>query len=278
MARRIQTEADPQRLLAAITAAAVSDVAGADWAGISLFDRRGRTLVTRAATADRVVQVDRVQYEVQNGPCVESARSQRTVLSNDLAAEDRWPRFAGRAVGLGVRSILSLELFSERDRFGAMNLYSATPNVFDDLAEATGLLLAAHAALAMSHHQTRATMQHALDVRDVVGQAKGILMERFHIDNQQAFELLSLSSQNTNHKLVEVAEHLIDTGELYLPQVRRTCRTDCATLFGPGLSGRAFPSRSGSDPSARWQPFQLRSPGIAGRARRAGLPEGNPHG
>lgn len=217
LARQLQAETDPEALLEAITRGAVSDIIGADWAGISLFERHRQRLVTRAATGERVVEIDQIQYELMDGPCVESARNQRTIVANDLKAEARWPRFARRAVELGVYSMLSLELFSERDRFGALNLYGREPDVFDDAAEATGLLLAAHAALAMANQRTRSSLREALDVRDLVGQAKGILMERYHISNLGAFELLSTSSQNTNHKLVEVAEHLIRTGELLVP-------------------------------------------------------------
>jgi len=220
LARRIQHEPNPETLLSAITGTAVSDIHGADWAGVSLFERRRQRLVTHAATDAQVEVIDRIQYDMRDGPCVEAARAQRTIRSDDLTAELRWPRFVSRAVQLGVRSMLSLEIFAESDRFGALNLYSATPGVFDDAAEATGLLLAAHAALALVHQRTKITMREALDVRDLVGQAKGILMERFGISNQTAFELLSTSSQNTNHKLVEVAQHLIQTGELLTPTTK----------------------------------------------------------
>ncbi|HEX2902601.1 MAG TPA: GAF and ANTAR domain-containing protein [Jatrophihabitans sp.] len=216
LARRLQGEQDQDALLGAIADAAVFNVSGAEWAGISVrSDRAG--LITRAATDPVVPAIDEAQLTLGEGPGLDAARRRHTIRSADLVAERRWPRFAPQALGLGVRSLLSLELFGARRRFGALNVYSGQPNAFDEPAEAAALLLAAHAALAIGAQQTRSTLSHALDIRDVVGQAKGILMERYRIGNQEAFELLSTSSQNTNRRLVEVADELIRTGQLPLP-------------------------------------------------------------
>ena len=139
---------------------------------------------------------------------------------HDLAEERRWPRFAAVAFAAGVRSMLSVTLFLDRGNVGALNLYGRQPAAFNDLDEAIALLLASHAALALAGHDAEQNLIRALDVRDLVGQAKGILMERYKVDAQAAFALLSLSSQNTNQRLTEVARKLTVSGELPLPPDR----------------------------------------------------------
>jgi GAF domain-containing protein len=119
-----------------------------------------------------------VQYETGEGPCLDAARHQETVRSDDLRTDTRWPRFARQAAALGVRSMLSFQLFAGGDSFGALNLYAADPAAFGPDSEKTGLLLASHAALAMAAARTEAGLLTALDSREMIGQAKGILMER----------------------------------------------------------------------------------------------------
>jgi GAF domain-containing protein len=158
-----------------------------------------------------------VQYQAGEGPCLDAARHHQTVRSDDLRAEARWPRFARQATGLGVLSVLSFQLFAGDDSFGALNLYAADPAAFGQDSESTGLLLASHAALAMAAARTEAGLLTALDTREMIGQAKGILMERYKITGVQAFGLLVASSQGMNRKLRDVAEHLVATGELLTP-------------------------------------------------------------
>lgn len=136
---------------------------------------------------------------------------------DDLRAETRWPGFARRAVALGVLSVLSFQLFAADDSFGALNLYSPDAAAFGPDSESTGILLASHAALAMAASRTQEGLLTAMDSREMIGQAKGILMERYKVTGVEAFGLLVASSQAVNRKLRDVAEHLVATGELLTP-------------------------------------------------------------
>ncbi len=167
---------------------------GAEWAGISLLEQ-GR-LVTRGATDQVVEDIDRHQYELDEGPCVSSNRNARTIRADDLRDEPRWPRFADAAVRLGVQSMLAVQLFDDERKLGALNLYAAQPDSFDETAETTAILLASHAALAIAEQRDVSHLRFALDARDLVGQAKGILMEHYHISAAEAFDLLATSSQH----------------------------------------------------------------------------------
>jgi hypothetical protein len=215
LSREMQADLTSEALLRHIVMAAASEVPGAQYAGITLVN--GNKLSTSAASAALVIQVDRVQYEVGEGPCLDAARRHATVRSDDLRSESRWPRFARQAADLGVLSMLSFQLFVQTDSLGALNLYSGDAEAFGPQSESDGLLLASHAALAMTAAHTQASLLAAMDSRDVIGQAKGILMERYKITGVEAFGLLAASSQAVNRRLRDVADHLVATGDLLRP-------------------------------------------------------------
>jgi hypothetical protein len=145
---------------------------------------------------------------------------QQTVRLPDMTTEQRWPNFTGRTADLGVLSMLSFQLFVQKDNLGALNLYSADRNAFDDDSENVGLLFASHAAVAMSDAQQMEHLGKAIADRDIIGQAKGILMDRHKLTADQAFTVLSRASQNTNTRLIDVAHALSTTGELLPPAGR----------------------------------------------------------
>jgi len=211
----MQADTTSEALLGRIVKAAVSEVSGARYAGITLVN--ARKVSTPAATSELVERIDQIQYETGQGPCLESAARHQTVRSDDLREEARWPRFARRAADLGVVSMLSVQLFAGAESFGALNIYAESAKAFGPDSESTGILLASHAALAMAAARKEANLLAAMDTRDLIGQAKGILVERYKITGVQAFGLLVASSQSVNHKLRAVAEHLVATGELITP-------------------------------------------------------------
>jgi transcriptional regulator with GAF, ATPase, and Fis domain len=213
LARTLQDENDVDKTLQAIVEAAVGTVPGAQHAGLSVVERR-REVKTRAGTAEVVYQVDEAQYETGEGPCLSAVYEQQTVSLPHMASEDRWPEFTARAIELGIGSMLSFQLFVQQDNLGALNLYSADKNAFGDDAEHIGLLFASHAAVAMSGAQREEHLTKAMQARDVIGQAKGILMERHKLTADQAFSVLTRASQQTNTKLIEVARYLAEVGEL----------------------------------------------------------------
>jgi transcriptional regulator with GAF, ATPase, and Fis domain len=214
IARSLQEEhADLAATLQTITAGAVDAVPGVESASISYVTGH-RTVESRAATGELARRADELQTRVHEGPCLDSIWTQQTVRIDDMATEHRWPRFAAGAAALGAGSSLSFRLFVEEDDLGALNLYATEPHTFGAESEDVGLVFAAHAAVALAGARHEHDLQAALGSRDVIGQAKGILMERYKLPADEAFLLLARVSQRTNRKLVEIARDLTETGAL----------------------------------------------------------------
>lgn len=213
LARTLQNEEDLEATLAAMVHAALELIPGAVAASISVAEKR-RTIRSHAASSDLPSTVDRLQEEHGEGPCLDAAYEERIVCVPDFRHEDRWPDFAPAAAMAGAKSLLAFQLYTDGDDLGALNVYGADYDVFGPEAEEAGLLVAAHAAVAFADAQQIAHLNEALAARDLIGQAKGILMERFKITAQQAFVLLTAASSRANIKLRDVAEHLTTTGTL----------------------------------------------------------------
>ena len=213
LARTMQRQPDNDAVMDTIVAAAVATVPGAEEASISLAER-GRRVISAAATSDVPRRFDAVQTELRQGPCVDSAYEHETVRVDDLGHDTRWPELARRAEEVGVASMLCVQLFVDGDDLGALNLLAGQPNAFSDGSERIGLTFASHAAVAVAQAQKLNHLGAALASRDVIGQAKGVLMERYKITPAEAFALLAKVSQDTNRKLHQVAAYLTDTGVL----------------------------------------------------------------
>ena len=212
-AREVQQQSDREGVLRTVVDGGLRIVPGAQEGSITLVTGR-RRVRSQAASNPLCERVDAVQEEVGDGPCLETAFEQHTVLVPDLATDPRWPRFSTRAAALGVRSMLSFQLYVEGDNLGALNLFSRSVGAFDDRSVLVGELFAAHAAVAYSAVQRESALERALASREVVGQAQGILMERSRLNADQAFAALQRASQQRNVKLAEVARRLVETGDL----------------------------------------------------------------
>lgn len=213
-ARELQDEIDPHSTMQAAVRLATSNVRGCDAAGIAILRRSG-SLETPAYTDEVVLAVDELQECLREGPCVQSAWEDRVVHSGDLAGDPRWPSWGPRVADeLGVHSTLCFQLFTRADVLGTLSLYSTTRRAFDEQDRDEGLALAAHVAIAVAASQREQQLTAALDTRTTIGQACGIVMERYHLDAQRAFELLARISSETNIKLRELADTLIDTGHI----------------------------------------------------------------
>ena len=195
-----------------IVASAATQIPGAEDAGITLVER-GR-VSTPAATSELVLRVDEIQYETREGPCLSVLGDEPLIQVDDLLEDTRWPRFSPQVAALGVRSMLSFHLQAQRRVLGALNLYATQPGAFNAQSDAFGMVLSAHAAVVLALITKVDNLSIAVQSRDVIGQAKGILMERYRLTDQQAFDLLVSASQATNTRVHEVATHLADTGEL----------------------------------------------------------------
>jgi GAF domain-containing protein len=213
MAELVRTIAAPrtlEQILKDVTTTAVELIPGADVAGVLLV-KKGGAFESLADTAGLAAELDKLQHDFGEGPCAEAALQETVVRSDDLRTESRWPRYAPAAVELGVLSGLSFKLYTADRTAGALNLFSFRAGVWDTDAETTGAVLAAQGAAAILATRHGEHMQAALSTRDRIGQAKGIIMERYDVDDVRAFEMLRLLSQESQTKLAEVAQRVIET-------------------------------------------------------------------
>ena len=209
LARTLSAPRTVDERLRAITASVVDLMPAETCAGILLVSK-GTTFETVAPTSPLLRKLDSVQKELGQGPCVAAAIKNLVVRSDDLRTETRWPQFAAAAVDSGIFSSISFQLFTAREKMGALNLFAFEPNAFGPEEEATAEVLAAHAALALTAARTEEQLRSAISSRDIIGQAKGMLMERFGINAIEAFELLTKLSQETNVRLNAVAQQVIE--------------------------------------------------------------------
>ena len=213
MAELARTTAAPstlKQILDGVTAAVVELIPGADLAGVLLV-KKGGAFESLAETDSLVAKLDKLQHEFSEGPCAEAALQDTIVRSDDLRSESRWPHFAPAAVELGVLSGLSFKLYTADRTAGALNVFSHRADVWDTDAETTGAILAAHAATAILAQRQGEQLQAALLTRDRIGQAKGIIMVTYGVDDVSAFDMLRRISQETQTKLADVAQRVIDT-------------------------------------------------------------------
>jgi GAF domain-containing protein len=199
-----------QPTLDAIVAVA-AELSGFD-AGLVLVER-GR-LIPQAATGRAPHLLDVVQQERNTGPCIDAAECQEPVRMDDARADDRWDGFGDHAAQVGVVSMLCLPLWIDERLVGTLSLYSDRPAAFSEQDERIAMMCATLAAAALADAQRSEQMRAALVSRDLIGQAKGILIERRKITPDQAFAVLVDVSQHRNCKLTVVARHLVETGEL----------------------------------------------------------------
>lgn len=222
LARTLEAEDDTDAMLDDVVVAAVAQIPGADEGSISTVVHR-RDMISHSPSGELPKRLDALQAEVGEGPCLDAAFTEALVRVPDMARESRWPRFASLAAEAGGASMLSFQLWVEGDSLGALNLYARTPHAFDEESEQVGLLFVAHAAVALAGAQKQDQFAASMATRDLIGQAKGILMERYQIDAQRAFALLVRVSQDGNRKLRDVATELAGTGQLtqVTPDARR---------------------------------------------------------
>lgn len=185
-------------------------VPGFDAIGLSTVDRHGNA-TTRAKTSDLVDVLDATQYKLGEGPCVDTLHGANVVTVPTIRHDQRWPRYVPQAVAEGLRSQLAVRLFVDDDgTVGGLNLYSTVSDDINDEAVSTAALFAAHAAIALGSAKEREELNAALESRKVIGQATGILMERYEMSEDRAFAFLVRASSHGNIKLRDIAQELVD--------------------------------------------------------------------
>ena len=173
-----------------------------------------RNLLTVCASGPVPRQLDELQVETGTGPCLTAARKQIVVRMHDVAADTRWTEFCAAALDRGVASMLCVPLFVDDQKLGTLSLYGESAGAFRENVEPVARVLATLSAIALADSRQRERMDRALHNRDLIGQAKGILMSRHGIGADAAFEMLRTHSQRTNSKLLAVVERVVETGAL----------------------------------------------------------------
>ncbi len=207
---QLQTESSDSDMLLRLFTKAAAETIGSDYASVTLVCRG--QVETPVMIGEIAAASDALQQELGEGPCLRSATDDTTIWIDDMRHEERWPKFCTAAADLGIGSMACFCLYIAGEERGALNLHSTTANAFDDETRALGQLFAAHTATVFSAVREKEQLRTALSSRDLIGQAKGMLMERYGLGADQAFSLLARLSQDSNTKLVDIARQVVDAG------------------------------------------------------------------
>jgi hypothetical protein len=194
--------------LASVTAAAVHLISGVDCADVLLI--KDGEYQSTAATSEVAPTVDAAQRRTGEGPCLDASGPAVMIRCDNLSEDSRWPHFAPAALAAGVHSVMSFQLYNHVADTGALNMFGYHPRRFNAESEAIGAMLATHAATALIAANRQHQFESALASRDVIGQAKGIIMERLDLDAVRAFEFLTRMSQNSNTPVAMVAQEIAE--------------------------------------------------------------------
>jgi GAF domain-containing protein len=188
---------------------------------------RGEKPFTAAFDGQMALDADELQYERGYGPCMDAGRAGQMLLIDDMRNEQRWPDYAQHAAAHGVLSSLSVPLPFQGATIGALNTYATRPQFLDDRDVEIAEEVAAWVGVAVGNAEAAARtiedpnhLRTAMMSRAVIEQAKGILMERHKIKEDEAYTILTHASQRTNMKLREVAAELVQTGAVPSPDLR----------------------------------------------------------
>src|SRR3954447_3965612 len=202
----------PERLdevLLEVATSARDSLPGFDLVGISTLD--GKNVVTRAATGPKVYEFDRLQYSEDEGPCVDTLGKAKLVVVPRLREERRWPHYVPKAVRMGLRSQMAVTLkLDDAGTLGGLNRYSTVSDDIDPEAASIAELFARHATIALGGARHVSHLNQALETRKIVGQALGILMERYQMSEERAFALLVRASTTSGLKVHAIAREIVD--------------------------------------------------------------------
>lgn len=198
---------DLDQTLRRITASAVEVLPDVTMSSITVMHADG-SLETVAPTHESLCEVDAKQYELREGPCYQAAVDSGNVVSTDLASDDRFPRYRGTALDAGIRAQVGLRLFENDKSQAALNLYSDRVGAFADV-QSLAALFKEQSAMALSYAHEVQSLRDAVSTRQLIGQAVGITMQRYGLNDQRAFAFLARLSQARNVKLRAVAQEIV---------------------------------------------------------------------
>lgn len=211
-AREVASNPEVQDALQAVVDLAMTNC-NCRGASVTLVRADGGT-ETSASSDALVEQADDLQYALDEGPCLQAAEQGGAYLIVNTASDPRWPSWGPAVAKLGLHSVLSIHLFTDRRVLGALNLYYESRDEFSDDEIEVAKVVAAHASVALAKLRSERDLWRAIDSRHLIGQAQGMLMERFKLTPARSFSVLRRYSQHHNIKLHEVAGALIRTGRL----------------------------------------------------------------
>jgi GAF domain-containing protein len=202
-------DTDSDTVIAELAEHAAVEISGAQYAGVTIT-RNAKQIDTPAATHKWPILLDEIQQLHREGPCLTAAWEEKTIHIADLEADDRFPLYRRDVLEhTPIRSVMAFQMFIAGETMGALNVYAEQPHAFGQESRAIGLIFAAHSSVAWNSARRDEQFKRALASRDTIGQAKGMIMERYGVDAVQAFELLRKLSQDSNVPLVQVATELV---------------------------------------------------------------------
>jgi len=208
--RETETSGDLHAGLATVTQTIVK-LGLADAVGVT--EREGpHRFVTLGATETRVEDVDHLQYDLDEGPCVEAVYENGLLHSQDLRIDPRWPRWGPQAADKGIGAVISVHLFTRGPAMGALNLYRNEPQVMNSQDLDIARVLAAHASIVLARYRSDLNLLKAIDARHRIGQAQGILMHKYGLSEDRAFGFMRRLSQTENVKLHVIADQIVMHG------------------------------------------------------------------
>lgn len=211
-AREIDMPRTPKEALEAIVRAAHLSLPDVDHVGVSIA-HRGGDIETVVGTSPLVWELDALQYELGEGPCLHAIEAEPIVVVAEMRHEQRWPAYVARALRRGIRGQVGVRLYVEEETLGGLNLYATREHAFNADLVRDAELFATHAALALGRARRESQLTEAMASRKVIGQAIGLLMERYQLDEKRAFQFLSRISSTSNVKIRDVAQELVVEAE-----------------------------------------------------------------
>ena len=202
-------DTDSDTVIAELAEHAAVEIPGAQYAGVTVT-RNAKHIDTPAATHKWPILLDEIQQRHREGPCLTAAWEEKTIHVADLETDDRFPLYRRDALEqTPIRSVMAFQMFIAGETMGALNVYAEQPHVFGQESRDIGLVFAAHSSVAWNAARRDEQFKRALASRDTIGQANGMIMERYGVDAVQAFEVLRKLSQDSNLPLIQIASELV---------------------------------------------------------------------
>jgi hypothetical protein len=203
-------DVDSDTVIAELAEHAAVEIPGAQYAGVTVT-RNAKHIDTPAATHKWPILLDEIQQRHREGPCLTAAWEEKTVYAKNLETDERFPLYARDALAeTPIRSVYAFQMWIAGETMGALNVYAETADAFGPETREIGMVFATLSSVAWNAARRDEHFKKALASRDVIGQAKGMLMERYGVSGIQAFDLLRKLSQDSNTPLIQIAADLVD--------------------------------------------------------------------